>query len=327
MHVMGSAGVPRSSERQDSVPEEIAGGRLRLIVDLVGLARPLHSAKAVLFVSVALIDTWPWTPAVVGRIAWAVIAFILASAAVYVGNDIADRHRDGHHQVKRHRPIAAGRVRVSVGYLYCIGLLGLLGVVFVVAPAPYWPVLVYLGLNVAYSRFLKHIPLVDLGAVALGFVLRVVQGYLAIGERVAGWLLVTVFAVSVLLLIGKRRQELVDAGTAHRPALHGYSVELTNWLLQVTSVFALVAGLMYLGTEAPFSADYGQTAMVLSTPFALFTLFRYLQIQLVGRDDGDLVRSLLRDRALVSACALWAIMLCVTLTLLHHPSLANAILL
>lgn len=321
MHVMGSTGVPRNSEHPDSPPEQAAGGRLQGVVDLVRLARPLHSVKALIFVPLALIDASPWNVTAVGRIVWAVTAFMLASAAVYVGNDIIDRHRDGRHEVKRHRPIASGRVRVSVGYLYCVGLLASLGVVLAFTPFPSWPVLVYLGLNMAYSLVLKHVPLVDLGTVGLGFVLRVVQGYLAIGGPIAGWLLVTVFAISVLFLIGKRRQELLGAGATHRPALHGYTVELTSWLMQVTAVFALISGLMYLGTGAPLSRDYGQTAMVLSAPFALFIVFRYLQIQLMDRNNSDPVRNLLRDRALLCACVLWAITLSIPFMLRHNPTL------
>jgi decaprenyl-phosphate phosphoribosyltransferase len=301
-----------------------------LAVDLLRLIRPAHAAKAFLLVPIALVGVAPLPPAVVGRVAWAAIAFVLASAVVYVGNDIADRHRDRYHEVKSRRPIAAGRVPVWGGYLYCAVLLLLLTSIIVrfmiTAAIPYWPVLAYLALNVAYSGVLKHVPLLDVGTVALGFVLRVLQGYLAAGERIAGWLLIAVFSLSLLLLIGKRRQELLEAGVTHRPALHGYSVELTNWLLQVTSVLALVSGLMYLGTDSPFGPDYGQVAMVLSTPFALFALFRYLHLQLLGRDGGDPVRILLRDRVIVTISVLWAAALGVTLVLAHNPALADAFL-
>ncbi|MFC4586665.1 UbiA prenyltransferase family protein [Sphaerisporangium corydalis] len=326
MYVAESAGAHGGPLRQDPPPGLAAADRPALVVDLVRLVRPLHSAKALLLMPVALIGASPWTLAAVGGVAWAALAFILASAAVYVGNDIADRHRDRRHPVKCHRPIAAGRVPVWGGYVYCAALLGLLAAVVGTGQGTYWPVPVYLALNVAYSRVLKHIPLVDVVTVALGFVLRVVQGYIATGERVAGWLLVTVFSVSLLLLIGKRRQELLEVGAAHRPALAGYSVELANALLQITAVLALVAGLIYLNTEAPFGPDHGGTAMVLSTPFALFALFRYLQIQLAGQGGTDPVRVLLHDRVMVGVCALWMAVLAATLVLTHYPVLAHAIL-
>ncbi|WP_193318486.1 UbiA prenyltransferase family protein [Nonomuraea phyllanthi] len=298
--------------------------RKRPIADLAALIRPSHAAKAILLVPVALIGTSSPSLAEVVGVVWATVAFMVASAAVYIGNDIADRHRDRLHPVKRHRPIAAGRVGVLASGACCAVLLAALAAIVARAPASFWPLLVYLGLNVAYSRVLKHIPLVDVGAVAAGFVLRVVQGYEVTGDRAPAWLLITVFSMSLLLLIGKRRQELLEAGAGHRPALRGYTMELTNWLLQIASVLALVSGLMYLRDEGPFGPEHGQTAMMLSTPFALFALFRYLQRQLVGKEGGDPVRVLLRDRVMVANLMLWAATLGVTLVLVHHPALAAA---
>ncbi|MDH2427101.1 UbiA prenyltransferase family protein [Sphaerisporangium sp. TRM90804] len=322
MHVVESADVPESTRRTEPDPARAAEGRPRRLADLAGLIRPSHTAKAILLVPLALVDSPARGLAEVGGILVATLAFVLASAAVYIGNDIADRHRDRHHPVKRHRPVASGRVAPWTAYAYCAALLAPLGVIVAQAPGTYWPVVVYLALNVAYSRVLKHIPLVDVGTVAFGFVLRALQGYEVTGGPVPAWLLITVFSMSLLLLIGKRRRELVEGGAAHRPALSGYSMELTNWLLQIASVLALVSGLMYLRDEGPFGPELGQTAMMLSTPFALFALFRYLQMQLVGAEGGDPVRILLRDRVMVANSMLWAATLGVTLLLARHPSLA-----
>ncbi|GAA5049329.1 4-hydroxybenzoate polyprenyltransferase [Thermocatellispora tengchongensis] len=318
MHVVESADAPQSPGRAGPAP----GVRPRTrLADLAALIRPSHAAKAILLVPIALVAASPWRLAEVGGIALATLAFILASAAVYIGNDIADRHRDRHHPVKCRRPIAAGRVGPLTACLYCGVLLALLGAIVAREPGAYWPVLVYLALNVAYSRHLKHLPLVDVGTVAFGFVLRVVQGYEVTGGPVAAWLLVAVFSMSLLLLLGKRRQELLETGAAHRPALRGYSMELTNWLLQIASVLALISGLMYLRDEGPFGPEHGQTAMLLSTPFALLALFRYLQIQLVDEDGGDPVRVLLRDRVMVANAVVWAATLGVTLLLARNTHL------
>ncbi|MEU7856324.1 UbiA prenyltransferase family protein [Nonomuraea sp. NPDC049141] len=299
--------------------------RTRLVADLAALIRPSHAAKAILLVPVALIGAPSPTLAEVVGIIWATVAFMVASAAVYILNDIVDRHRDRLHPVKRDRPVASGRVGVLTAGACCAVLLAVLAAIVARDPVSSWPVLVYLVLNVAYSRLLKHIPLVDVGTVAAGFVLRVVQGYEVTGDRVPSWLLITVFSMSLLLLIGKRRQELLEGGAVHRPALRGYSMELTNWLLQIASVLALVSGLMYLRDEGPFGPEHGQTAMMLSTPFALFALFRYLQMQLLDKEGGDPVRVLLRDRVMVANSMLWAATLGVTLVLVHHPSLATAV--
>ena len=287
----------------------------RRLADLLALARPLHAMKSLLLVPIALIDADAWTAHELGAIGWAVAAFTLASACVYVGNDIVDRARDRSHPAKCHRPVAAGQVSVRAGILYCAALLTLLGVLIALAPGgPYWPVLGYLVLNVAYSRGLKHVPLLDIGAIALGFGLRIVQGYVSLGQPVSAWLVVAILSVSLLLLTGKRRHELMTAGIEHRPALRGYSHELINQLLPLTGVLSVVAGLIYLATDAPLGS-YHQAAVLLSAPFALFTLFRYLQLLVVHSDGGDPVRTLLRDRVMVIAGVLWIGTLAVILIL------------
>ncbi|HEY0698050.1 MAG TPA: UbiA prenyltransferase family protein [Micromonospora sp.] len=294
--------------------------------DLLALARPAHWAKSLLVVPIALVDAPVWTTAALGRLGWAVLAFMLAASTVYVGNDIADRHRDRHHPVKRHRPVAAGRIPVAVAWLYCAALGTALGLLLVTGPAgQWWPVLAYLLLNLLYSRGLKHVPLVEAGVVAAGFVLRVVQGYLATRGPVSGWLLVAVFAGCLLLIVGKRRQELLEATAAHRPALRGYSVELAGHLLQLASALTVTAGLLYLRTEAPF-APYGQVAMLVSTPLALFAMSRYLQLVLVHRAGGDPVRLLLRDRAVLVTGVLWLAALGGVLVAARFPDLARAVL-
>ncbi|MCX4473211.1 UbiA prenyltransferase family protein [Micromonospora sp. NBC_01655] len=302
-----------------------AAGRTRLLVDLVRLVRPGHWAKSLLVVPVPLLDAPSWHPAGLARLGWSVLAFVLAACAVYVGNDVADRHRDRHHPVKRHRPVAAGRVPVPLAYAWCLVLLVLLALVLAAGlTGPAWPVLAYLVLNVCYSRGLKHVPLVEAGVVALGFVLRAVQGYLAVGAAVSAWLLLTVFAGCLLLIVGKRRQELLDGGVAHRPALRGWSVELAGHLLQLTSVLAVTAGLVWLSTEAPFD-PYGEAAMLLSAPFVLYLMSRYLQLALVRRAGGDPVRLLLRDRAVVAAALLWAAALGALLAAAQFPALIAAL--
>jgi 4-hydroxybenzoate polyprenyltransferase len=184
---------------------------------------------------------------------------------------------------------------------------------------------VYLALNVAYSRGLKHVPLLDVYVVASGFVLRVVQGYLAAGDQFPGWLLVAVFAASLALLVGKRRRELLESGTAHRPALRGYSVEVADRFIQIAFVLAVVAGLIYLSTEAPLG-NYAQTAMLVSVPFVLFVLFRYLKILLVDGRGSDPVRELLSDHALVATSVAWAAVFGATLLFAHHSMLAHPVL-
>jgi len=165
-------------------------------------------------------------------------------------------------------------------------------------------VAVYLLIATAYSAGLKHVPLVDIFVVATGFGLRLMQGYLAVGTEVSGWLLTSVFSLCLLLTVGKRRQELTSTGGAHRPALRGYTLPLIDQLTVLSAVLSAGSYLLYLRTEAPLGT-YGLAAAVVSAPLALFALFRYLQLVLVNEDGENPVRLLVRDPALVVNSLLW----------------------
>lgn len=285
-----------------------AGGSGR-VRNLLLLARPAHWTKTLLVVPLALVDPAAWSRTALERVSWAVIVFVLASMLVYLINDAVDRRLDRLHATKRNRPLAAGRVSLPLVISYGLVITSGFGVLAIVAPhGTSWPAFGYLLLNVAYSCGLKHVPLLDIGAVSAGFVLRAVQGYVAAGIHIAGWLLLTVFAGSLLLLLGKRRRELLEVGAEHRPSLRGYTVELTNHLLLLTGMLCLTSALAYLLTEAPI-APHGQAAMLISVPFALYAISRYLQIVLVLDGGGDPVRTLLGDPALAVTVALWAISL------------------
>ncbi len=289
----------------------------RAAADLLTLTRPGQWAKNLLVVPLPLLDTFQWGLPGLGRVAWAVVVFTLASSLVYVGNDVADRHRDREHPLKGSRPIASGRVSVAGAWFFATILLVCLLALLAAQPAAlWWPVLAYIALNVAYSRKLKHLPLFDVSTVAAGFALRLVQGYVALGEPVSGWLVVAVFALCLLLIVGKRRHELLTHGARHRPALRGYTVALTDHLLVLNAVVMVTAALQYLSTEAPIQ-PYGTAALILSTPFVMFGLARYLQVVLVRDGGGDPVKALLTDRVLLGAGLLWTGLISGLITLAH----------
>ncbi len=279
---------------------------------LVGLTRPGQWGKSLLVVPLALIDA-PTVPIVaagaLGRLAWALGLFLVASSVVYIFNDIIDRHRDRAHPVKRVRPVASGLVSVP---LAC-ALLALLSAVFVagIVAAPgfaAWPVLAYLALNVAYTGWWKHVPLLDVFVVATGFVLRAAQGYLALGAQVSIGLLLTVFMLCLLLITGKRRHEMGVSDATHRPSLNGYSTQFLDYLIVMCAVLAVAAFLFHLGSRE-FAAPHTDVALLVSLPFAFFGLSRYLQVVVVHRGGGDPARGLFRDRVLLVTGLLWTVTL------------------
>jgi 4-hydroxybenzoate polyprenyltransferase len=268
-------------------------------------------------VPLALLDTPRWTLATVARVGLAVAVFTLASALVYLLNDVFDRHRDRRHPTKRHRPVAAGRVSVPAALaLACVLCVPLILALTAAPPAQWWPVPVYLAVNAAYSQGLKHVPLVDVFIVAAGFVLRLVQGYLAAGTRPSGWLVLCVFALCLLLVLGKRRHEMNVGGSGHRPSLQGYSFPLLDQLIGLTATLTAISYVLYLYGEVPISSAAPFVAF-LSAPCALFGIARYLQVVFVEQGGGNPVHALFRDRVTVVNATVWAALLGTTFVVSH----------
>ncbi|MEO3821747.1 UbiA prenyltransferase family protein [Plantactinospora sp. B24E8] len=316
--------VPAMTGRIDGPGRRRAGPvrrAVRLARHLAALARPGHAVKNLLAVPLALADTPQWTAAAVTRTGWAVLAFTLGASMIYVLNDIVDRRLDRAHPEKRRRPIAAGLISVPVAALFAAGLAGALLTVLLAAPdLDWWPLAGYLGLCVAYSRWLKHLPLLDICVIAAGFVLRVLQGYAATGATASGLLLTAVFSGCLVLILGKRRHELTLAGVPHRPALAGYTVQLADHLLSMTAALASISFLLYLHTDAPLG-EHRPTALAVVVPLGLLAAFRYLQTVLVGGAGGDPIRAVLRDRMIVTSAVLCGAALTVAQVGARYPNL------
>ncbi|HEY0805885.1 MAG TPA: UbiA prenyltransferase family protein [Pseudonocardiaceae bacterium] len=302
-------------------PTPLRPARPARVADLLALVRPAHCVKSLAVVPLAGLYPAAWRATSLGRLGWAVLAFVIASGVVYVLNDIADRHRDRQHPVKRDRPIAAGRVTVPTAITFAALLTGLLVVLLpATLPGRWWPVAAYLALNVAYTCRLKHVPLVDVLTVAMGFVLRVVGGCVAVGVPAGGWLPISVFCGCLLMTLGKRRAELAaSAGRAHRPALRGYSAHLVELLMLLTAALAAMSYFLYANTDlAP-----GGIAPLVTAPCALYGLFRYLQLAL--EDGADPVRLLLGDRPMLVNAVLWVVALGAAVLVRQHMWLIGAV--
>lgn len=296
------------------------------LLSLIRLTRPRHAVKTLVVVPLPLLDAPLWTAAAVGRLGWAVVTFMVASALTYVVNDIADVRRDRAHVRKRHRPIAAGLVSVPAAWLLAAALAAALAALVATRSVNgTWPALCYLALNALYSTLLKHLPLVDVFVVALGFQLRLAQGELAVGAGISPWLSLSVFALCLFLILGKRRHEMTVSGESHRPALRGYSVRYIELLLVFTAAIATICFFSYLSTEASLSR-YEGLAVLTSAPFALFAVFQYLRLLIIGEGGGDPVRSLVRDRPMVVNAVLWALVLAVVALVSRYPAFTSDLL-
>jgi 4-hydroxybenzoate polyprenyltransferase len=242
------------------------------------------------------------------RVAAAFATFCALSGAVYLVNDLVDLERDRLHPLKRARPIASGALPVSTarGAAVCLLAVGLLAA-WGLGPGFFACALSYLALNLAYSFALKNVVILDVLAIAIGFVVRAVAGALAIGVAFSDWLLVCTILLALFLALAKRRHELatLENAAGHRQALAEYSPYLLDQMIAVVTASCLTAYAFY--TLAPETVEkYRTSRLALTIPFVIYGIFRYLYLVHRKEQGGSPSDVLLTDWPLLAAVALWA---------------------
>ncbi|MBI5951818.1 MAG: decaprenyl-phosphate phosphoribosyltransferase [Chloroflexi bacterium] len=234
--------------------------------------------------------------------------FCLISSSVYIFNDLADLEADRQHPEKKNRPIASGRLPVSVAWTAGI-LLTVITLVtgYLLAPSFGYVIGVYFLLNLAYSKWLKHIAILDVLIISTGFVLRVGAGVTLIEvERFSPWLYVVMTLLSLFLGFGKRRAELAllsHGAGSHRKVLEGYTLPLLDQYIMIVSGTTIVAYSLYTFSAPNLPANH---SMMLTIPFVVYTIFRYLYLIEVKHAGGAPEEILLSDRPFQIAMLLWA---------------------
>jgi 4-hydroxybenzoate polyprenyltransferase len=236
--------------------------------------------------------------------------FCLISSAVYLFNDIADVEADRNHPEKKFRPIPSGQLPVSVA-LAATALL-----IIIALPLAYllseWFALVlavYLVNNVLYSRWLKHVPILDVLILSTGFVLRVAAGVILISpvERFSPWLYMITVLFSLYIVLGKRRAELnllAQDASAHRKVFDGYTLPLLDQYITIVSGMTIVAYSLYTFSAPNLPANH---TMMLTIPFVVYGIFRYLQLIQTGHAAGAPDEVALKDRSLQATVLLWGL--------------------
>jgi len=215
------------------------------------------------------------------RAAAAFGAFCLLTSAVYLVNDLVDLEKDRAHPIKRHRPIASGKLKPELAR----GLAGLFALAALGSGlALGWPFALtasgYLALNAAYSLRLKRIAFVDVACISVGFLLRVLAGAFAIGVPPSRWLLVCTLLLSALLGFGKRAHELRisgDSGHKQREVLGDYDPQVLRVLLIVLGVATAAAYTIYTRTQHT-NELFGGGQLLYTVPFAVFGIYRFIRI-------------------------------------------------
>jgi 4-hydroxybenzoate polyprenyltransferase len=249
-------------------------------------------------------------PAAVGNIALAYIAFWLVSCCVYILNDILDRASDREHPIKRTRPVASGALGVRTALVFCVIALGAAFAASIIIMPRFAAVLgVYFVLNAAYSVYLKHLVLIDAIVVALGFLLRVAGGAVAIEIKIEPWLLVSTLLLALFLAFAKRRHELTllgDDAKTHRGVLAQYSPYFLDQVIAVVTAATLITYCLYT-IEPATARKFGTELMPFTIPFVLYGIFRYLYLVHHKDAGGRVGHTLLTDLPLLVDILLWGV--------------------
>jgi 4-hydroxybenzoate polyprenyltransferase len=280
---------------------------VRLPGAILKTLRPWDWLKNVFVLAPAVMAIANWSEPTVKAACLAFAAFCAAASAGYCINDVIDRHRDRLHPIKRWRPVAAQIVPVWLALLLallCYGLAGWLG----------WnlgrPVLDYLvlfvGLNLIYSIALRTAPIIDVLAVAIGYVLRVDAGAAVIGHAPSVWLVICTFLIGLFAALAKRRDDVIatleEEGDPGRP---GYNEGFLNVAVAIFLTALIIAYVMYV-TDLALAEKTQLDRMHFTVPFVLAAALRYLQVILVDEEPGEPFRLLRRDPFMMLMVAGWA---------------------
>jgi len=258
---------------------------------------------AALIFAVKLLD-----PAALALASAAFLIFCVLSGSVYLLNDVSDLEADRRHPLKRLRPIASGALGAGTALAWAIGLSAVaLAAAYALRPLFALAAAAYLALFVLYTRALKHVVILDVMTIAIGFVLRAVAGGLVIGVPVSDWLLVCTILLALFLGLAKRRHEitmLADGASGHRRILEEYDPYLLDQMIAIVAAATLVVYIIYCAS--PETAErFGTPLLVLTTPFPIYGIFRYLYLVHRKHGGGSPSDLLLRDRPLLGCVALW----------------------
>jgi len=276
---------------------------------LIRAMRPRQWTKNVLVFAGLIFGQKLTDPRSVETAGLAFAVFCLLSSSVYLLNDVRDREADRLHPTKANRPIASGALSVGAALIASAVLAAIsLAAAFWINTAFGLVAAGYLVLMAAYSLWVKHVVILDVLALAAGFVLRAAGGAAAVNVEFSHWLLLLTLLGALFLALSKRRAEIValtDAAHSHRKSLAEYSPYLLDQMISVVTASTLLAYAFY--TISPDTVQHFGTALLIWTvPFPLYGIFRYLYLVHQRDGGGSPSDTLLEDRPVQACVALWA---------------------
>lgn len=238
------------------------------------------------------------------------ISFCCAASAVYTFNDYCDIEKDRRHPKKKHRPLASGAISKSQAIVIMLLLLttGLL-LVSPLSMETAGVLFIYIVINIAYSLRLKHIAILDVVVIALGFVLRLLAGSVATGTPLSMWIVVMTFLLALFMALAKRRDDVLiymDTGKKMRSVIDGYSLQFLDCAMSIMAAVVIVAYTIYT-TSPEVLARVQSQYLYLTALFVILGILRYLQVTLVLKSSGSPTKIVLKDKFMQMTLLGWVL--------------------
>jgi 4-hydroxybenzoate polyprenyltransferase len=288
---------------------------LQTLRALLVAMRPKQWLKNVLIFTALVFDEKLFDPQALLTTFIGFILFSFVSSSVYLLNDITDLEADRQHPKKRNRPIASGALSISAArWVVAVLILVSFPSAYFLSFGFFLVLLAYWLLNIGYSHWFKHIVIIDVFVLASFYVLRVVAGLTLIEvARFSPWIYVVTTLLALYIGLGKRRAELAllsEEATEHRQVLGGYTIPLLDQYITIVSATTIVAYSLYT-FSAPNLPE--NNAMMLTIPFAIYGILRYLYLIQINQGGGAPEEELFTDRPLQIALVLWGLVVLVIL--------------
>jgi 4-hydroxybenzoate polyprenyltransferase len=278
-------------------------------IPLLKTMRPKQWTKNVFVLAALVFDKKLFVPHFLFKALAGLVLFCAISSAVYLINDLADMEKDRRHPAKRNRPLASGQLAPTVAVIAAAGLIvASMALSYLLDPLFAAVSVGYLLLMILYSFWLKNIVVIDVLTVAVGFVLRVAAGVVVVrAARFSPWLYLCMVFGALFIAISKRRHELVllsENANAHRSIFDEYNLALLDDMIRMVTASTAMAYSLYT-----FSAPNlpGNHAMMLTIPFVLYALFRYMYLVQVKGKGGTPEDLILEDKPLLLSIGLWGL--------------------
>jgi len=292
------------------------------LIDYFKLLRPQQWIKNVfIFAGLIFSRQFYYAESIITSI-FAFLIFSLLSSGVYVINDILDYEEDKIHPVKSKRPIAAGRIKKENAWIISALLIFAAYVLaFFISNSFFYTCLVYSCMMVLYSLKVKHLVILDVLFVAIGYVLRAIAGAVAINVEISSWLLLCTLLLALFIVVSKRRTEIVLLGeeaVKHRKILFHYSIDMLNQMIAIVTSACIVSYCLY--TLAPETVSKFHTRdLIFTVPFVIYGIFRYLFLT-YKKQKADIPEKLLIKDLPLQICIISWVIVCVAILVNAQPA-------